>query len=285
MRPHDAFLPTQPTPASLPPPLATVPRQKLPPWATLAAVLAGLVVGLLIGIAIGRATASDEAPAATTGAPTASNTGRLKVSSKPADGNVVVDGRFVGVSPIERIDLDPGKHSIVIDVFGYQPYAGTLEIEPHDQLNLTVLLAAIGARDATTTGSVAGGGGATKATKVAVPASALLPATAAPAPPPARATRRSESSYTPSYTPAPAPAPPARPRRDCSGEKSTCRDHCSRASFDCNASCPGCVSCSSSVGWDECHRQCNTCRSSCDQNTKFCETSCDSGYSNCQASQ
>jgi hypothetical protein len=277
MHSPDALLPTQPVPAGPPPPR---PLRRPPPWKEIASAAAGIVVGLLVGVAIGRAMTSESAT--TTTPATAASTGRLKVSSKPADGNVIVDGRFVGVSPVERIDLEPGKHTIVIDVFGYQPYAGTLDIEPLSPLTLTVLLAPIGARDATTTGTAVGAG---KATFVPVPASALLPAASAPAPP--RATsRRSQPSVAP--TPSQVeqqPQPPPRPRRDCEGEKSTCRDHCSRASFDCRSSCPNCVGCPSSVGWDECKRQCDTCRGSCEQNTKFCESGCDAQYSSCSASR
>ena len=269
MQSPDALLPTQPAPAAVPP----QPRRRALPWAVIAGCAVGVVVGLLVGIAIGRADTSASTTTSTTTAPLPSNGGRLKVSSKPADGNVVVDGRFVGVSPFERVDLEPGKHSVVIDVFGYKPYAGTLEVEPHGQLTLSVLLAPIGARDTATTSTAVGAG---TATVVPVPASALLPATStATAREP---TRRSE----PSAAQAPAPV---RPRRDCGAEKSRCRDHCSSASFDCTSRCQGCGSCSTSVGWDECKRQCDTCRSSCEQNTKFCESSCDAQSSNCEASQ
>ena len=207
-------------------------------------------------------------------APSSIELGHLGVVSKPADGNVVVDGRFVGVAPIDRVDLDPGKHSVVIDAFGYQPYSGTLEIEPRGKLNLSVTLAPVGV-DAPTTGSVAGVGTARHAV---VPPSALLPAGGAPA-----ATEPNRKpARSPSATPAPARTPP---RRDCSGEKSRCHESCSRAETDCRFACPGCSSCNTSVGWDECKRQCDTCRNGCDQNIKFCESSCDSQYNSCEASQ
>jgi hypothetical protein len=292
MQQPEAFLPTAHAqshdqgglgamPVYLPPPPQPQPRRN---GLVLAAVSGGaLLFGLLIGIAIGRATAEESVAVAPVATPT--EVGHLAVASSPVDGNVTVDGRFVGVAPIERLDLDPGKHSIVIDAFGYQPYAGTLEIRLQGKVNLTVLLAAIGGGSASN-GNITGGG---KATKVVIPPSALLPATpdvgrsdAKGGTP--RTSRRSDPVS--SYTPPPAPAePPPRPRRDCSGEKSRCRDSCSRAEGDCRFSCNGCVSCSSSVGWDECKRQCDTCRSSCDRNTKFCETTCDGQYDNCQSSQ
>ena len=236
-------------------------------------VLIALVVALAIGVVIGRATSSTTAVIATP----PSVVGQLHVLSGPVDGNVVVDGRFAGVSPIERLDLDPGKHSVVIDAFGYQPYSGTVQIEARGTLNLSVTLAALGV-DAPTTGSFTGTGTAKHAV---VPPSALLPANGA---------ARGSAASVP-VTPAPirkaGASTPARsaPRRDCDGEKSRCRDSCGHAETDCQFSCPGCSSCLTSVGWDECKRQCDTCRSGCGQNTKFCETSCDSQYSNCEASQ
>jgi hypothetical protein len=265
MQPPDALGPTAPQPAMRPPP----PPPALQSRGVLAVVVGiVLVVGLAIGVLVGRATSTPTvtAPAVTRG--------HLRVGSKPADGNVVVDGRFVGVSPIDQLDVDAGKHSVVIDVFGYKPYAGTLEIEPQGTLNLSVTLAPLGG-DAPTIGSVTGVGTAKHAV---VPPSALLPASAAPPP----------ATVEPSRKPAPprssSPAP-ARPRRDCDAEKSRCHDNCSRADTDCRFSCPGCASCNTSVGWDECKRQCDTCRSGCEQNIKFCESSCDTQHGNCEAAQ
>jgi hypothetical protein len=231
-------------------------------------VLVALVVALVLGVVIGRASSTTPTTAAT--APTASSLGRLHVQSSPVDGNVVVDGRFAGVAPIERLDLDPGKHSVVVDAFGYQPYSGTLQIEPRGTLNLSITLAALNS-DAPTSGSFTGAG---TAKYVIVPASALLPARAPTAP--------SEPVRKPSPRSSPAPS---LPRRDCEGEKSRCRDGCSHAETDCRFSCPTCSSCLTSMGDEECQRQCTTCRSGCEQNTKFCQSSCDSQYSSCEASQ
>jgi hypothetical protein len=277
---HPGLLPTAPLPPT-PMPVQVQPVQLPPPpaiprsWVTIAACGLAILVGFFVGIAVGRATASDGAPAptATGSAAPAPVTGRMKVSSKPADGNVVVDGRFVGVAPIERVDLEPGKHSIVIDVFGYQPYAGTLEIAANDELNLKVLLAPIGARNATT-GSAAGTA-AGKLVPVLVPASALQPAASAPAkeppPPPQRAPARHYE-------------PPPRPHRDCYGEKQQCSNRCWFASGSCERECPGCGSCVSPNTNEDCKRSCESCQHNCKQNSKFCETNCDAQYSSCDAS-
>ncbi|HEU0033011.1 MAG TPA: PEGA domain-containing protein [Kofleriaceae bacterium] len=293
MQPHDALLPTMPAQPDPPDPRgpvqlhAVVTARPSSRALRIAGLVGMLLLGLVIGIAIGNATApSAAAPPATT----AVAIGQLRVSSKPAEGNVTVDGRFVGVSPIERVDLDPGKHSVVIDAFGYQPYAGTLAIDAGGKVSLDVLLAPIGGADSTK-GNVSGGGG--KATTAKIPASALVTnqpaggttaqdtATAVKTAPKRTSRRNDDSSSSP---PARVFEPPPRPRRDCSGEKSRCRDGCSRAETDCRFSCNTCSSCLSSMGQDECRRQCESCRSSCERNTKFCESSCDSQYDNCQAS-
>src|SRR5262249_9773204 len=145
----------------------------LPRTAVYVVIMVGVfVVGIGVGIAIGRATTDQAAP--TPAAAAQSQLGQLAVTSKPTDGNVTVDGRFVGVSPNDRLDLDAATHTVVIDAFGYQPYAGSLAIEAHGKLNLKVLLAPIGGT-AATSGDVSGTG---KVIFVPVPASALLPANA-----------------------------------------------------------------------------------------------------------
>lgn len=269
MQPPDALGPTAPQHARDAGALQPSPPRRRP---LAIAIPIALLVGLAIGVLVGRATSTASrviAPSIVLG--------HLRTSSMPVDGNVVVDGRFVGVTPIDRLDLDPGKHSVVIDAFGYQPYAGTIEIEPVGKLNLSVTLAPLGG-EAPTVGSVSGAGTATHAV---VPPSALLPPRGALAADPIRKPVPVRSSSA-----APAPAPiRAPPRRDCSGDKSRCRESCSRAETDCRFACPGCSSCLTSVGWDECKRQCDTCRNGCDQNTRFCETSCDTQSNSCEASQ
>ena len=273
MDPREAYQATVPQPAVVQPPFVPLPQRHPDRRSTAIIVIAVLIVGIAIGLVIGHASSS---ATATPAAVAASDLGHLGVTSSPVDGNVLVDGRFAGVAPIERLDLDPGKHSVVIDAFGYQPYSGTLLIESRGKLNLSVLLAPLGTTGVTS-GSASGAG---KATRAVVPPSALVPATSGappvtplPAPEAKKTSRRAE------------PSAPSLPRRDCDGEKSRCTDNCRRASTDCEFSCPGCSSCNTSTGWDECKRQCDTCRGSCQNNTKFCESSCETQYSNCEASQ
>jgi hypothetical protein len=277
MDPRDAYQATVPQPAVVQP--AYPPQAQPPPparWSATAIVV--LIAVLLIGVGIGLAIGHTSSPTVATTAAATTDLGHLGVTSKPVDGNVLVDGRFAGVAPIERLDLDAGKHSVVIDAFGFQPYSGTLVIEARGKLNLSVLLAPLGTTDATS-GSFSGAG---KATRAIVPPSALLPATTAGAPAaPAGPTLAPANKPTHHAEPS-APSPP---RRDCDGEKSRCTDNCRSASTDCDFSCPGCSSCNTSTGWEECKRQCDTCRGSCANNTKFCESSCDTQHQNCEASQ
>ena len=288
----DSHAPT--VPAETP---AAAPRPERGDRAVLAAACAAAGLGgLLIGILIGRA--GEDSPAVVAAAEAASPS-QLRVTSDPVEANVVVDGRFVGVSPVERIDLEPGKHTVVIDTFGYQPYAGTLEIEPAARASLKVLLVPLGESGATKGEYIGLGGRPGKVKAVTVPPTALAPISlsgtgtsregpkAAGAPAPKRSSSRPSRSSSSSWSPPPEPRyePPPRPRRDCGGEKSQCRNGCSSAEFSCRANCPNCVSCPSSVGWDECRRQCDTCRAGCDQNVKFCQSSCESQYSSCSASQ
>lgn len=263
----DAFAPTAGRPASppVPPPAAGLLRRD-----TVAILLLGaLVIGLGVGVVIARATGPVEAPASVT------KRGELKVTATPSDANVVIDGRFVGVTPIDRLDLEPGKHSVVLDAFGFQPYAGTLGIEERGVLNLAVLMAPIGS-ELPTRGTV---GGVGTAVHSVVPPSALLPASrpsaAAPAAPPPAAPAPGASVRHPT----PATAVVERPHRDCDGEHGRCKDSCSSAEFSCTSSCQGCASCTGN--WDDCHRQCAACRAGCDQNVKFCQSSCDNQANNC----
>ncbi len=254
------------------------PMPPLPPYrkGPLIAILVGSVlVALVIGIAIGRA--SIEEPVAPGVPVEESERGRLKVASTPPESNVLLDGRFVGVAPLDNLDVDPGKHSIVIDLFGYQPYSGTIEVERRGNAKLTVSLAPLNT-EGTSSGSVSGGG---KATNMPVPRSALVGGGPAVAPAGGGGTQPKVTTSRP--PPRASFPPPQRPRRDCSGENRTCRDGCYRADSDCRFSCPGCTSCLTSVGWDECKRQCDTCRNGCEQNKKFCESSCESQNRNCEA--
>lgn len=225
------------------------------------AVLA-LLVGGAVGVVIGRgspkqAIAEAEAP-----------TGTLDVTSEPEGGMVVIDGRLSGVTPVEALMLDPGRHVVVIDVFGYQPYAGVLDIEASGAARLEAVLAPIGG-EAATTGRWSG---TASATTVPVPASALhAPPAAAATPAPAAPTKTRRRA-----------ARSSAPARDCYGEHTACENSCRDAARDCEFSCPYCSSCNTSMGWEECNRQCAACKQGCKSTGTFCESQCDSALSRCR---
>ncbi|MDQ3339100.1 MAG: PEGA domain-containing protein [Myxococcota bacterium] len=269
MQPQDAFGPTAPAH----PPPSVAPAKRPSPRVILAAASAGAALAVLLtGIAIGRCTKGGSVAAP--GPSNPQQLSQLAVTSKPVDANVTVDGRFVGVSPVERIDLDPGKHSIVIDAFGYQPYAGTVEVEPKSRATLKVQLAPMGGSGATN-GEVVG---VKKASNAPVPPTALAPFSLTGT----GASKEGAKDASKPSRPAASHRPSA-PRRDCSGERSRCRESCSSTDFSCTSRCSGCGSCS--TNWDECNRQCSTCKQGCEQNVRFCESSCESNYNNCSASQ
>jgi hypothetical protein len=256
-------------PAHPPPPVVAPAKQPPSTRMVIAAGASVALVGLLLGIAIGRATKSSSVVA-----PAKSQLAQLVVTSKPVDANVTVDGRFVGVSPVERIDLEAGKHSIVVDAFGYQPYAGTVEIEASAKSTLKVTLAPLGEKTETN-GEVVG---MKKASNAPVPASALAPFSLT-----GTGTSKDGAKDAPASKPSRPAYRPSAPKRDCSGERSRCRDSCSSADFSCTSRCSGCGSCS--TNWDECNRNCATCKQGCEQNVRFCESSCESNYNSCSASQ
>ena len=269
MHPPEMFGPTVPAhPPPVSPPTVTPAKQPPSTRMVIAAAASVALVGLLLGVAIGRASKSSSAAA-----PAKSQLAQLVVTSKPVDANVTVDGRFVGVSPVERIDLDAGKHSIVVDAFGYQPYAGTVEVEASAKSTLKVTLAPIGDKGVTN-GQVVGVKTSNNAT---VPASALAPFSLT-----GTGTSKDGAKDAPAKPSRPAYRPSA-PKRDCSGERSRCRESCSSADFSCTSRCSGCGSCS--TNWDECNRTCSTCKQGCEQNVRFCESSCESNYNSCSASQ
>ena len=253
--PIDAIAPTVPAPVLIPP----APRSRpIWPWAS-----GTLVMGLALGLAIGLAAAGDPGGAETAETP---EVGALAVSSEPAGSVVLVDGRVVGLTPLERIELVPGRHSIVIDLYGYHPYLGTLTIGAGDKAGLDAHLAAIG-DDAGSRGALSGAG---TIVSRRLPRSALASPPQQAEPEPVAKKRRRRASR-----------PSRPPPRDCRGAESACRRSCDRARTDCDFACPTCSSCLNTMGWPECRRRCEACRQGCQGNLTFCRAQCDTARSQC----
>jgi len=120
-------LPTQP----LPPPRA---RGRLV-WAAL-----GVLLLVLAGAALWPRGASSPAPsAADQPAPAAVppvNPGRLSVNATPW-GDVFIDGRAAGQTPLVDLELPPGRYRLRIVRPGFEPYQQDLEIGSGDRVRLT----------------------------------------------------------------------------------------------------------------------------------------------------
>ena len=270
----------QPYPSPLPAAASTA-HARTVRWLSL---VTGVAIGFALGMITGRLVGGGRAPSG--GGPVngpaiaAPELGRLDVTSRPAGAVTLVDGRVVGLTPVARLDLDPGKHSVVIDLYGYEPYLGTVTMAARGKAGLEVMLAPLG-EDRESTGRWHGKGGAASRRP---PRSALV----TPAPPSAPAAGAGPR--------APAPdahvrthhrvrhSEPSRPVRDCYGDESRCKSGCRDAETDCEFSCPTCSSCTTTMGDQECQRQCQACRQGCKQNRTFCESTCESQRKSCRAS-
>lgn len=218
--------------------------------ALVAVAIVGVVVGVIIGVAIARVDRRTAVAAAHAAEPA----GGIEVTSTPTDAMVTVDGRLVGITPIERLALAPGRHHLVVDAYGYQPYAGTITVVDGGMASLEAVLAPIGG-GARTTGTLSGAG---KAEPRAVPATATAAAPGEPEPEPAKKRRRA-------------------PRRDCQDEFNDCDWSCTKGETDCKSDC----------FFDHGHGNAarTACDASCEQIRKACRRQCETAQSRCWDSQ
>lgn len=54
--------------------------------------------------------------------------GTIAVTSKPSPSRVTVDGRIVGKTPTERLEVDPGTHAVVVESLGYEPFLDNVKV-------------------------------------------------------------------------------------------------------------------------------------------------------------
>lgn len=96
---------------------------------------------IVLGVAVGGAvllsrgegdTAAPPAPVA----PAPVDPGRLSVNSTPW-GEVFLDGRRVGPTPVLGVELPPGRHRLRIARPGYEPYEQDIEIASGDRVRFT----------------------------------------------------------------------------------------------------------------------------------------------------
>ena len=71
-------------------------------------------------------------------------TARLRVVTPVPDAEVFIDGASVGLAPVDRDDLAPGKHYVVVRHRGYAEWKREVDLNPQAPTTLTVELSASG---------------------------------------------------------------------------------------------------------------------------------------------
>jgi serine/threonine protein kinase len=66
--------------------------------------------------------------------------GSMFVDSRPQHARILVDGRFVGVTPLRVSELPRGQHAVRLELPGYQPFATTVGINAGQQSWVTASL-------------------------------------------------------------------------------------------------------------------------------------------------
>jgi serine/threonine-protein kinase len=79
----------------------------------------------------GRATAASQAPAVR------SDRGSIFVDSRPQKARVLIDGQFVGLTPLRVPEVRLGVHSVRMEMAGYQPFLTTVGIRAGQQEQVT----------------------------------------------------------------------------------------------------------------------------------------------------
>ena len=62
------------------------------------------------------------------------------VDSRPQKARVIVDGRFVGVTPVRLPDLPLGRHAVRLEMSGYRSFATTVGVKAGEQARVTAAL-------------------------------------------------------------------------------------------------------------------------------------------------
>ena len=64
----------------------------------------------------------------------------LLINSIPQGGNVSINGKAYGITPLAGIQLEPGKYQIQISMRGYQIYSDELNLSPNQKADVNGLL-------------------------------------------------------------------------------------------------------------------------------------------------
>jgi hypothetical protein len=76
------------------------------------------------------------------GPPPAPRFATLVVDSIPSGADVLVDGRFVGRTPL-RFETDPGRHDVSVSLDGYRTFSQSINIASGETFRINAVLAAI----------------------------------------------------------------------------------------------------------------------------------------------
>jgi hypothetical protein len=72
-----------------------------------------------------------------------STRGAIDVDSRPRGARVIVDGRFVGLSPLRLADIGPGEHQVTLEMGGYRSATGRVRVDAGRTAQLTTTLRSI----------------------------------------------------------------------------------------------------------------------------------------------
>lgn len=62
--------------------------------------------------------------------------GTLQVSSTPSGAKVYLDGKDIGETPLSNSNIPEGTHNLRIELFGYKPWQGIIQIAPSQTTNI-----------------------------------------------------------------------------------------------------------------------------------------------------
>jgi hypothetical protein len=86
-----------------------------------------------------RAGKAAGAPATAAGTPVPT-LGSIYVDSRPRGARVMIDGRFVGTSPLGVPELRPGDHTVQLDLAGRRPFSTKLAVKAGETARVTATL-------------------------------------------------------------------------------------------------------------------------------------------------
>lgn len=75
--------------------------------------------------------------------------GTLQVSSSPPGAKVYLNGKYIGETPLSNSNIPEGTHNLSVELFGYKPWQGIIEVSPGQITNISARLesASIGISD------------------------------------------------------------------------------------------------------------------------------------------